>query len=376
MVQSEVIGRGIRSPRVVRAVAEVPRHLFVPQSQRKFAYHDAALPLGHGQTITSPFVVAFMTEQLDPQPTDRVLEIGTGSGYQAAVLSRIVAEVYSIEIVAPLARRAAKTLESLGYTNVHTKTGDGYAGWPEQAPFDKIIVTCSPESVPPALVQQLKEGGRLIVPLGQRYQQSLYLFRKIDGELEKQKLEATFFVPMTGQAEALRQKSEDSSVPKLVNGGFEQVGEDGEPVGWFYVRQANVLQDPNAPQGDHVLELSNRVAGQNSHAIQAFGVDGRVVRRLELSVDVQTQSVSGWRRRGALPRLVLSFYNENRASIDQQGLGPWQGDPRWSHYRVTIPVPRETRLATVALGMFGATGRVRIDRLNIRAVPQEQPSGN
>ena len=173
-----------------------------------------------------------------------MLEIGTGSGYQASVLSRIVAEVYSIEIVEPLGLRAARTIKQLKYDNVFTKIGDGYQGWPEHAPFDKIIVTCSPEKVPPALVNQLKEGGRLVVPLGERFQQTLFLFRKIDGQLQREKLEATFFVPMTGLAEELRIRKDDSGRPKIVNGGFEQATDEGEPNGWFYVRQAKVVRRP------------------------------------------------------------------------------------------------------------------------------------
>ena len=164
-----------------------------------------ALPIGHGQTISPPFIVAYMTEQLDPQPTDKVLEIGTGSGYQAAVLSGLVKEVYTIEIVDALGRRAAADLKRLKYANVHAKVGDGYQGWPEHAPFDKIIVTCSPENVPPALTEQLKEGGRMIVPVGQRYQQVFHLLKKIDGKLVTEALRPTLFVPMTGEAEQRRQ---------------------------------------------------------------------------------------------------------------------------------------------------------------------------
>ncbi len=163
-----------------------------------------ALPIGNGQSISPPLVVANMTEQLDPQPADRVLEIGTGSGYQAAVLSPLVRDVYTIEIQEALGKRADALLQRLGYKNVHRRIGDGYQGWPEAAPFDKIIVTCSPEQVPPALVEQLREGGRLIVPVGERFQQNLYLFRKTDGKLVGQALEPTMFVPMTGNAERQR----------------------------------------------------------------------------------------------------------------------------------------------------------------------------
>ncbi len=368
MVQAEVMGRGIKDPRVIKAMGEVPRHLFIPANQRKFAYNDAALPLGHGQTITSPFVVAFMTEQLDPKPTDRVLEIGTGSGYQASVLSRVVADVYSIEIVEPLGERAARTIKQLRYNNVHTKIGDGYKGWPEYAPFDKIIVTCSPEKVPPALVDQLKEGGRLIVPLGERFQQSLFLFRKLNGKLQREKLEATFFVPMTGQAEALRITKDDSGHPSIVNGGFEQATADGEPTGWFYVRQAKVIRDPSAPEGQQVLVLTNNSVGQNCHVIQAFGVDGRVVKSVELSVRARLQGIRRAGGKDSLPYVEITFYDENRGAIRRGGVGPWEQDSRWSRYHAEIPVPGRARLATVVIGMFGATGQVMIDQLSIRGV--------
>ena len=257
MVQREVVGRGIRDSRVVAAMGEVPRHLFLPAEERKSAYQDAALPIGNGQTITSPYVVAFMTEQLEPQASDKVLEIGTGSGYQASILSRLVAEVYTIEIVEPLGRRAMKTIQQLDYDNVHVKIGDGYLGWPEHAPFDKIIVTCSPEKVPQALVDQLKEGGRLVVPLGERYQQMLYLFRKSNGQLLQEKLESTFFVPMTGQAEERRELKNDSGPPQLVNGCFEESSSTSETPGWFYVRQAQIVADPTAPEGRQCLVLNN-----------------------------------------------------------------------------------------------------------------------
>ncbi len=170
MVREEIAGAGIENERVIEAIRDTPRHEFVTLSKRKYAYLDMALAIGHGQTISPPFVVAYMTEQLDPQPDDRVLEIGTGSGYQAAVLSGLVRDVYSIEIVAPLGRQTAKTLKRLGYRNVHTKVGDGFQGWPKYAPFDKIIVSCWPERIPVRLVRQLREGGLMIVPVGRRDQ--------------------------------------------------------------------------------------------------------------------------------------------------------------------------------------------------------------
>jgi protein-L-isoaspartate(D-aspartate) O-methyltransferase len=178
-------------------MATVPRHEFVPESLRKFAYWDEPLPIGYGQTISQPFIVAFMTEQLNPKPTDRVLEIGTGSGYQAAILSRLVAEVYTIEIIEPLAKRAEADLRRLGFLNVKVLAGDGYKGWPEYAPFDSVIVTCAPDHIPQALIDQLQDDGRMIIPVGALGDQKLYLLRKHGAKIEQQAVLPVFFVPMT-----------------------------------------------------------------------------------------------------------------------------------------------------------------------------------
>jgi protein-L-isoaspartate(D-aspartate) O-methyltransferase len=168
----------------------------VPKALWKFAYSDDPLPIGYGQTISQPFIVAFMTEQLDPKPTDRVLEIGTGSGYQAAVLSRLVAEVYTIEIIEPLAKRAEADLKRLGYNNVRVLAGDGYQGWPEHAPFDAIIVTCAPDHIPQPLVEQLRDGGRMIIPVGPSDNQQLYFLQKLGTKVEEQAVLPVRFVPM------------------------------------------------------------------------------------------------------------------------------------------------------------------------------------
>jgi len=201
MVAEQLVGpgRGITNARVLSVMGRVPRHEFVPERLRRSAYDDHPLPIGHGQTISQPFIVAFMTEQLDPKPTDRVLEIGTGSGYQAAVLAELVARVYTIEIVEDLARRALADLRRLDYTNVYVRAGGGYQGGPEAAPFDAIIVTCAPERVPRPLVDQLKEGGRMIIPVGTTWNQELVLLRKRAGELEQQAVLPVSFVPMTGE---------------------------------------------------------------------------------------------------------------------------------------------------------------------------------
>jgi protein-L-isoaspartate(D-aspartate) O-methyltransferase len=196
---ADATGRQQLSPAVRRAMARVPRERFVPNELARHAYDNRPLPIGEGQTISQPTIVALMTELLEPQPADRVLEIGTGSGYQAAVLAEIVAEVYSIEIVAPLAARARAALDAAGYTQVRTRVGDGYAGWPEAAPFDGIIVTAAPDHVPPALVEQLKPGARMVIPVGPRgWTQELLVIRKeADGRAITRRTIPVRFVPLT-----------------------------------------------------------------------------------------------------------------------------------------------------------------------------------
>src|SRR6266568_2704094 len=185
MVQEQLMPRGIHEERVLAAMAKVPREEFVPQGVRPASYTDQPLPIGYSQTISQPYVVAFMTEQLQLKRDDRVLEIGTGSGYKAAILAELVAEVYTIEIVEPLAKHAEVTLQRLGYKNVHVKVGDGYSGWLEHAPFDAIIVTCAPDHVPQQLTDQLKDGGRMVIPVGDRFAQQLYLMEKKNGQLKQ-----------------------------------------------------------------------------------------------------------------------------------------------------------------------------------------------
>ena len=201
MVEQQLAGpgRGLTNARVLAVMGKVPRHEFVPMNFRAQAYDDRPLPVGNGQTISQPFIVAFMTEKLDPQPTDKVLEIGTGSCYQAAVLSELVSHVYTIEIIETLARRAEADLKRLGYTNVLVRAGDGYKGWPEAAPFDAIIVTCAPDHVPPPLVNQLKDGGRMIIPVGPAGDQELFVLQKQGGQVERRAILPVRFVPMTGQ---------------------------------------------------------------------------------------------------------------------------------------------------------------------------------
>ena len=198
MVDTQLEARDIRDRRVLDAMRRVPRHLFVPEAQRTQAYGDFPLPIGYEQTISQPYIVAFMTQALDVQPTHRVLEIGTGSGYQAAVLSLLAGEVYTIEIVAPLADRARGTLAGLGYRNIDVRTGNGYLGWPERAPYDRIMVTAAPAEVPPALIQQLKIGGLMAIPVG-TFAQQLRILRRTATGMETLSTLPVRFVPMTGK---------------------------------------------------------------------------------------------------------------------------------------------------------------------------------
>lgn len=197
MVEEQIVARGVKDPEVLAAMATVPRHEFVPPGEADQAYADHPLPIGFGQTISQPYIVALMTELLDVQPGDRVLEIGTGSGYQAAVLAEITDRVYTVEIIPELATAAAERLERLGYGAIAVRSGDGYFGWPENAPFDEIIVTAAPDHVPPPLLRQLAEGGRLVIPVGPPGgYQTLWRITKRDGEVVSENITGVLFVPL------------------------------------------------------------------------------------------------------------------------------------------------------------------------------------
>ena len=201
MVEVQLRARDIVDRRVLSAMEQVPRHLFVPEDVRVRAYDDHPLPIGAGQTISQPYIVGLMTQLLGVKPGDRILEIGTGSGYQAAVLSRVASEVYTIEIVRPLGEQAGRTLTRLGYSNIHTRIGDGYQGWPDAAPFDGIIVTAAPPEVPQPLLDQLAVGGNLVVPVGDSWQDLKVYTKQKDGSFHQRKVLPVRFVPMTGEAQ-------------------------------------------------------------------------------------------------------------------------------------------------------------------------------
>ncbi len=372
MVDSEIVAAGVKNPRVIEAMRTVPRHEHIPPAYRpprfEINYWDMALPIGESQTISPPFVVAYMTEALDPQPDDKVLEIGTGSGYQAAVLSHVVKEVYTIEIVEPLGKWAAKVLAR--YPNVKSKVGDGYLGWPEYAPFDKIIVTCSPEDVPPKLVEQLKEGGRMVVPVGQRYTQNLYLFKKQNGQLIREALHPTLFVPMTGQAESQRQVLPDPDHPAIYNGSFEEFVEGTElPNGWHYLRQGEVVTE-GAPAGNNYLRFRNDEPGRGCRALQGLGINGLVVKKIKLSTRVTATNLRPGQAPAQLPFFTITFYDKDREEVRTDGLGPWRGTFSWQTQSKVIDVPRQAREAIVRIGLLGAVGELSFDEIALERVDE------
>jgi len=369
LVKEAIVGNGIQNKGVIDAIGTTPRHEFVPLAERGKAYYDMALPIGDKQTISSPFIVAYMTESLDPQPGDKVLEIGTGSGYQAAVLSPLVKSVYSIEIVESLGNRAARTLRRLGYRNVHVKVGDGFKGWPTAAPFDKMIVTCSPETVPQPLIDQLREGGLMVVPVGERYQQTLYLFTKVDGQLKAKALRPTLFVPMTGSAEDKRQVQPDPLNPTAVNGNFEaELGDDEHVQGWYYQRQFELKQDKFAPQGGQYIRFANSDPGRSAHALQGFAVDGRKIRQLKLSGWIKTESLVFGPERWQTPKIGVTLYDSNRAEVGHYWIGASQGTSDWYRESKTIRIPEDAREGILRIGLFGATGAINFDDIRLEAV--------
>lgn len=202
MVERQIRARGIREPAVLAAMSAVPRHRFVESSLAQLAYEDYPLPIGHDQTISQPYIVAYMSEAAAISPEEKVLEIGTGSGYQAAVLGKLAKEVYTVEIIPQLAERARRTLQALGYTNVYVKAGDGYQGWAEHAPYDAILVTAAPERIPEPLIEQLAIGGKLVIPVGKWYQEIVVLTKTQEGIREERTI-AVRFVPLRRQAPSI-----------------------------------------------------------------------------------------------------------------------------------------------------------------------------
>ncbi len=370
MVSEYIEREGITNPQVLASMRQVPRHEFVLPKFHKDAYADAALPINYKQTISPPFVVAYMTQTIDPQKDDRVLEIGTGSGYQAAVLSNLVKEVYSIEIVPELGITAAERLKRLKYTNVKTKVGDGYLGWEEYAPFDKIIVTCSPENVPKALIDQLKEGGRLLIPLGERYQQVFHQFEKIDGQLEEKTLISTLFVPMTGQSEEQRQVKPDPLHPKILNGDFEtDENEDGYADHWHYQRLTQLVENESS-KGHRCILFDSPDQIRQAQALQAAAIDGTKIGSLDVRVRYKTEGVVTGRESHEAASVVVHFYDENRRAFENAVLGPWTATHDWTVAQKRIDVPIKAREMIVRIGLNGASGKMWLDDLTVVPKPR------
>jgi protein-L-isoaspartate(D-aspartate) O-methyltransferase len=367
MVVTALEAEGISNPLVLNAMRAVPRHEFVRSADRARGYEDSALPIGYQQTISPPYVVAYMTEVLDPLPEHRVLEIGTGSGYQAAVLGQICSEVYTIEIVPELARQAKKRLQELEYANIEVREGDGYLGWPEHAPFDRIIVTCSPENVPQPLVDQLREGGRMIIPVGERYQQAFHLLTRVDGKLESEKLISTLFVPMTGESEERRLVLPDPRRPTLVNGSFDiDENDDGRADGWHYQRNTSFATE-DVMDGEQYLRFENQSHESISQALQGMAVDGRTIGALNFHYWLRHESIVPGPGAGGQAGIIVHFYDNQRRELGTQMVGRWRGSLGWQDVRSLIAVPPAAREMIVRIGLNGATGVLDMD--NLRMLP-------
>lgn len=371
MVRKYLAPEGITNAAVLQSMRTVPRHRFVLPANRSKAYFDTALSIGHKQTISPPYIVAYMTQVIDPKPEDKVLEIGTGSGYQAAVLAEIVKQVFSIEIVEPLGKQAAERLKDIGYQNIQTRIGDGYKGWPEEAPFDKIIVTCSPEKVPQPLVDQLKEGGKMIVPLGERYQQVFYLFEKTEGKLVQKKLIPTLFVPMTGQSEEQRLIKPDPLKPRIRNGGFELINPDtAQAENWHYQRQMTLMEG-SAKEGKFFAQFENVEPGRFSQCLQANALDGRRIGSVRISLDIKGVDLRAGESNSEQAALFVNFFDDNRKPIGQAHMGPWQGSFDWKEVTQELIIPPGVREVIFQIGLNGGLGTLSVDDLRLVGVPRK-----
>ncbi|MCY2965693.1 MAG: hypothetical protein NT069_19025 [Planctomycetota bacterium] len=267
-----------------------------------------------------------------------------------------------------MGKTAAKVLSDLKYENVNPRIGDGYLGWPEKAPFDKIIVTCSPEDIPKPLVEQLREGGRMIIPIGERYDQAFYLLEKKDGELVRKKLLPVLFVPMTGDSEDNRKVQPDPTRPTIRYGGFEAEN-DGIAENWYYQRQLTRATD-GAPEGQAYIRFENVDPGRGAQMLQGMGVDGSKVSALQFSLRVRTKGVKLGERPDERPALRVHFYDVDRRELPSDGVGPWDGTFDWKRVSKLVHVPPKAREAIVRIGLNGGTGELSVDDVQMKAVPR------
>ena len=375
MVDEDVVGAGVKNSLVIQSMRDTPRHEFVlpkliePGVSRHVAA-DRRTPNYFAADVRGLYDRAVGSAAEGSRVGDRHRQRLSSGGAQSVGKRGVHDRNHRI---AGKARK--QTLNRLKYTNVFVKIGDGYQGWPEHAPFDKIIVTCSPEEVPQPLIDQLKEGGRMIIPVGERYQQVFHLLKKQNGELVNEALRPALFVPMTGKAEESRQVQPDPLHPKLINGGFEEVvGTDGQPTGWYYVRQMKVVTAPDAPEGQNYVTFSNSEPGRASRAVQGFPIDGRKVHDLELSCMVRGAEITPGSAPDQKPQLAIMFLDENRSPVGHLKIGPWEGTFAWQRVTGRIRVPPHAREGIVNIGLLGATGEVSVRRHSDSSAQSEKRS--
>ena len=363
MVQEEIAAQGIENERLLEAMREVPREQFIPLYKRNLAYLNLAVTYGDGQVILPPLVTAHLIEQLDPQKNDKVLVIGAGSGYSSALLSRMCREVYAVEIDRNVAATAEETLNRLKYTNVKLRVGDGFEGWQEHAPYQRIIVECSPDSVPKPLVEQLAEGGVLLVPVGTEFDQTMHLCKKVNGELTTVSLWPTLLLPMKGKAEEFRSQSEKLRTPSILNGGFEEIvpKTTDVPASWAYVRQGRVITDSTCPEGKYSLSFINVTPVVAATALQAFPVDGKSISELTLACKIWGKEIRPGQNRQELPRVEVRFFDEKRRFVGGEWMGGWNMTFNWLPKEHVFSVPRTAKFALLRIGLGGATGEIRFD---------------
>lgn len=373
MVEREILPQHEwEDPIVLSAIMRTARDRFVPASYKKTAFRDLAVPLGRSRYQQAPSLLAYMTEELDVRPDEKVLHIGTGSGYYTAVLSLLAKEVYTVELDETLGNRASQTFEKLAYTNIYTKIADGYDGWEEHAPFDRIVFTCSPETVPEPLVKQLREGGVMIVPLGEPFRQVLYRCKKKGEELQKEFLLPYPFELMEGEAQSRRQTKPDPERPELSNGHFERFHENGEPYGWFSMTNAIVREVPDAPEGRHFLKLEvNSFSSDEARfarAEQSFALEGKNVSRLHLEAFLRGDRLETLSARNvrASASMILLCYDESDRLLQRYDLAPVSGSFDWKAFQCEISVPKKTKKATLILTLSDRTGTLEFDALSVR----------
>lgn len=387
-----VLQDGLENDLVLSAMMRIPREKFLPQNKKSGAYRDVAIPIGCSRMDYSPYITAYCISQLDPAPDDKVLEIGTGCGYASAVLSLLVREVHTVEFHATLSKKANQSLKKIGIKNVYGKIGDGFQGCPEQAPFDKIIVWGAVEDIPESLIDQLKEGGRMVVSVGEKYQQTLYLCRKKNGELKKETLPPTFFTSMPGEAESRRILLADPKNPSILGGDFEHYyGETRLPYGWYHVKNARILQGPDAPNGTNYMrfevepeytivhdphEMEDSYgeppeqfvpsAEKTAQIVQSFAIDGKTVSRVKFGVFLRAENIQPLDPQNP-PKgtIVLAFYGEDREVLQCVQLASVYGSFNWKPFSTEIPVPRKTLEADLYIGLFQNAGRLDIDAVSL-----------